>query len=105
MMIAGAAIGALAPSVPEQLNEATVFDISLPVAVLIFPMTVKVDFASIRYIAGHPRSMIVTVLCNWAFQSFLMYGLATLFINIIYCSVLDEATQKQVNPITREKHR
>jgi arsenite transporter len=100
MMIAGATIGALAPVVPEKLNKATVFQISLPVAILvwlmIFPMTLKVDFASIRYIAGHPRSLIVTLLCNWAFQPFLMFGLAKLFFTVIYSSVLDEATQKQV---------
>ncbi|KAG5186384.1 sodium bile acid symporter family-domain-containing protein [Tribonema minus] len=99
MMIAGAAIGALAPVIPEKLNEATFFDISLPVAILvwlmIFPMTLKIDFASIRYITRHPRSLVVTLFCNWAFQPFLMYGLAKLFFGVIYSSVLDETTQAQ----------
>jgi ACR3 family arsenite transporter len=58
-------------------------------------MTLRVDFASLKYVTLHPRSLLVTVTCNWAFQPFLMWGLALLFFRVIYRSVLDTETQKQ----------
>lgn len=99
-MIIGTTIGATAPSVARALNQATVAEISLPVAILvwlmIFPMTLRIDFASLKHVALHPRSLLITLICNWAFQPFLMFGLALLFFRVAYSNVLNVDTQKQV---------
>jgi ACR3 family arsenite transporter len=58
-------------------------------------MTLRVDFASLKYVTLHPRSLLVTIICNWAFQPFLMWGLALLFFRVFYQRVLDAETQKQ----------
>ena len=98
-MVIGTLIGVFAPSVNDALAKATVAEVSLPVAVLvwlmIFPMSLRIDFASIKDIALHPRSLLITVLCNWAFQPFLMFGLAMLFFRVAYSGVLSIDKQKQ----------
>ena len=98
-MLVGTLIGIFAPSVNEGLAKATVAEVSLPVAVLvwlmIFPMSLRIDFASLKDIAKHPRSLLITVICNWAFQPFLMFGLAELFFRAAYTDVLSEDKQKQ----------
>ncbi|KNC54220.1 arsenical-resistance membrane protein [Thecamonas trahens ATCC 50062] len=82
-MVVGATIGSLWPEVAERLDEATVEQVSLPVAVLIWimvvPMALTVDFDAILGVFRFPRGLLVTTAVNWLVQPFLMYGLATLF--------------------------
>lgn len=54
-----------------------------------------VRWHSIRIIHKNPKGLFLTTTVNWAVQPFLMYGLAVLFFEVIYASLLDEETQKQ----------
>jgi ACR3 family arsenite transporter len=57
------------PAIPEFLGRFTYAEVSVPIAVLIwlmiFPMMMKVDFASIRSIGKNPKGLYVTWVTNW----------------------------------------
>ena len=57
--------------------------INIPIAVLIWlmiiPMMMKVDFASIRQVGQRPRGLFVTLFVNWLVKPFSMAFIAWLF--------------------------
>ena len=61
---------------------------NLPVALLIWlmviPMLLKIDFASLRRVGQHWRGVGVTVLVNWAVKPFSMAALGWLFIGWLF---------------------
>ncbi len=87
-MIAGLAIGALAPGLVQAIADAEVASINLVVAVLIwamvYPMMVGVDFGAVSGVARQPRGLIVTLVVNWLIKPFTMALLAVLFFNYVF---------------------
>ena len=51
---------------------------------MIYPMMMKVDFASIKYIGKNPKGLYVTWVTNWLIKPFTMYGIAWLFFYVIF---------------------
>jgi ACR3 family arsenite transporter len=51
---------------------------------MIYPMMMKVDFASIRNIRKNPRGLIVTWAVNWLIKPFTMYGIASFFFIVVF---------------------
>ena len=92
--VAGVLVGYYAPSVPEALDEATVAQISVPVAVLIwimvFPMLVQIDAGSLRGVWSNLKPVAVTSSINYLVQPFAMYGLARLFFNVVFADVIND---------------
>ena len=103
-MVSGTLVGIFAPAVSAALDRASVAQINIPVAALVWlmiaPMTLQVDFAALKHAAMHPRALAVTVVVNWAVQPFIMFGLAILFFRRVYASVLNKPTQDQVSTHT-----
>ena len=87
-MAAGILIGKCLPAVPAALGRLEVAHVSLPVAVLIwlmiFPMMLKVDFASIRNVGRKPRGLFVTWGVNWLVKPFTMFAVAWFFFRIAF---------------------
>ncbi|ASP19921.1 arsenical-resistance protein Acr3 [Antarctobacter heliothermus] len=87
-MIAGLAIGTLAPGLVQAIAAAEVANINLVVAVLIwamvYPMMVGVDFGAVAGVARQPRGLIVTLVVNWLIKPFTMALLAVLFFNYVF---------------------
>ncbi len=87
-MIAGIAIGALAPTLVQAIAGAEIASINLVVAVLIwamvYPMMVNVDFAAIKGVARQPKGLIVTLVVNWLIKPFSMALLAVLFFDTVF---------------------
>jgi ACR3 family arsenite transporter len=58
-MVAGILIGKFLPAIPDFLGKFEVANVSIPIAILIwlmiYPMMLKVDFASIRKVGENPR--------------------------------------------------
>ena len=58
-MIIGVSIGHFFPMIPNILNKFEYEGISIPMAVLIwimiYPMMIKVDFKSVKYISKNPK--------------------------------------------------
>lgn len=82
-MIIGVLIGVYLPSIPEFLNNFEYYNVSVPVAILIwlmiYPMMLKVDFKSVKKVSENPRGLIVTWVTNWLIKPFTMYGIAYFF--------------------------
>ncbi len=87
-IVAGTMIGSLWPGTAEWLDGFTVSSISLPVAVLIwlmiFPMMLQIDFASIRRVGERRNGLVVTTVVNWLIKPFTMFGMAWLFFNVLF---------------------
>ncbi len=91
---AGILIGKLFPSAPLLLGKLEYFNVSIPVAILIwvmiFPMMLKVDFSSVVNALKMPKGLTVTLIVNWLVKPFTMFGLAWLFFHIIFKTLIPE---------------
>ena len=91
-IIAGVAMGKFLPAIPNTLSRFEYANVSIPVAVLIwlmiYPMMLKVDFASIVNVTKKPKGLTVTTVTNWLIKPFTMYGIAFLFFKIIFDSFI-----------------
>lgn len=93
-IVAGILIGKLFPSVPLLLGKLEYYNVSIPVAILIwvmiFPMMLKVDFSSVVNALKMPKGLTVTLIVNWLVKPFTMFGLAWLFFHIIFKTLIPE---------------
>lgn len=87
-MIIGVPIGHFSPMIPNILNKFEYAGISIPMAVsiwiMIYPMMIKVDFKSVKYISKNPKGLFVTWIVNWLIKPFTMYGIACLFFFVLF---------------------
>lgn len=94
-MAAGVLIGRFLPGVPAFLGRFEYANISIPIAVLIwamiFPMMLKVDFKSLKYVGKNRKGLLVTWVTNWLVQPFTMFLLAYLFFMVVYKNLLPVA--------------
>mgnify|MGYP000845360404 FL=1 len=89
----GILLGKLAPGLAKTLdglsinvNDAPV--ISVPIAVCLFlmmyPIMVKIDFASVVRAGKSGKPVFLTLFINWCVKPFTMYGLAILFLGFLF---------------------
>ncbi len=87
-MGAGVLIGLFLPAVPAFLGQFEYAQVSIPVAILIwlmiYPMVLKIDFASIKNAGRNPKGLIVTWVTNWAIKPLTMFAIASLFFFVIF---------------------
>jgi arsenite transporter len=83
-IIVGIVLGQLLPGVFRLIGDATVAQVNLPVAVLVWlmivPMLLKIDLAALREVGQHWRGIATTVGINWLIKPFSMALLAWIFI-------------------------
>ena len=83
-IIVGIALGQLLPGIFHMLGEATVAQVNIPVAVLVWlmivPMLLKIDLTALGQVAQHWRGIASTVGVNWLVKPFSMALLAWIFI-------------------------
>ena len=83
-IIVGIALGQTVPGVFHALGAATVAQVNLPVAVLVWlmiiPMLLKIDLAALGQVKEHWRGIAATVGINWLVKPFSMALLGWLFI-------------------------
>lgn len=83
-IVIGIALGHLMPGVFQAIGGAEIAKVNLPVAILIWlmviPMLLKIDFASLRHVGRHWRGIGVTLFINWAVKPFSMALLGWFFI-------------------------
>lgn len=91
-IIAGILIGQYMPIIPKTLNRFEYYNVSLPVAVLIwlmiYPMMLKIDFSSILNATKKPKGLIVTCVTNWLIKPFTMYLIAFFFLKVVFKSLI-----------------
>lgn len=91
-MAAGVLIGRFLPAVPDFLGKFTYAEVSIPIAILIwlmiYPMMMKVDFASVKFVGRNPNGLFVTWIVNWLIKPFTMFGIAWLFFYVIFKNLI-----------------
>jgi len=101
-MIAGVALGKLAPGLTAQLSKLEFgqgSQVNVPIAVLIwlmiYPMMLKVDFTALGGIARKPKGMGVTLFVNWLVKPFSMALLAWLFMRHVFSAWIPPELAKE----------
>jgi arsenite transporter len=87
-IIIGIGLGQLMPGVFHAIGAATVAEVNLPVAVLVWlmiiPMLLKIDLGALRQVGEHWRGIAATVGINWLVKPFSMALLGWLFIGTLF---------------------
>lgn len=90
-MVAGVAVGRLTPGAIEWLRGLEFgagSQINVPIAVLIWlmiiPMMMRIDFASLTGVGRRPRGLLVTLVVNWLVKPFSMALLGWLFFRHLF---------------------
>jgi len=92
-ILAGIVLGRLAPGVAKWLDGVAIYVgrapvVSIPIAVCLFfmmyPIMVKIDFAEVLKAGRNVRPVGLTLFVNWAIKPFTMYGIALLFLGVLF---------------------
>ena len=87
-IVVGILVGQFIPAIPETLNKFEYYNVSIPVAILIwlmiYPMMLKIDFGSIVNATKKPKGLVVTCVTNWLIKPFTMYLIAAFFFKVIF---------------------
>jgi ACR3 family arsenite transporter len=98
-IVAGVALGQLAPAVPATLAKMEYAQVSLPVAVLIwamiFPMMVQIDFAAILGVRRQPKGLVITTSVNWLIKPFTMFAISWFFLIVVFRPLIPEALARE----------
>ncbi len=93
---AGVLLGNLAPDLFHWFASLEVAHVNIPVAifiwVMIYPMMIQVDFASIKDIGKKPKGLILTLVINWLIKPFTMAALGWLFFRVLFVDLVDPQT-------------
>ena len=96
----GIALGKLAPKVAQELDRMSLDVagapvVSIPIAVCLFfmmyPIMVKIDFASVIQAGRSGRPVLLTLFVNWAVKPFTMYAIAFLFLGVLLRSLIGDS--------------
>lgn len=95
----GIAIGKWLPAIPMTLGKFEYYNVSLPVAILIwlmiYPMMLKIDFQSIKNVGKNPKGLVVTCVSNWLVKPFTMFGIAWFFLFIVFKAFIPQHLAEQ----------
>jgi ACR3 family arsenite transporter len=101
-MLVGVLVGKGLPDTVDQLRRMEFgagSQINIPIAVLIWlmiiPMMMKVDFASIRDVGKKPRGLLVTLFVNWLVKPFSMALIAWVFFRFLFSAWIPPADADQ----------
>jgi len=85
---AGILLGKAAPGVATTLDDFSIYQVSVPIAVCLFfmmyPIMVKIDFAQVVKSARTPKPVLLTLFVNWAIKPFSMLAIAYFFIGYLF---------------------
>ena len=94
-IVAGVALGQIAPAPFHWLGSLEVAKVNLPVGLLIWvmiiPMLLRIDFGALHEVGKHWRGIGVTLFINWAVKPFSMAFLGWLFIRHVFLPFLPAA--------------
>jgi ACR3 family arsenite transporter len=95
----GIAAGLIMPGAFQVIADAEVANVNLPIAILIwlmiYPMMMQVDFASIKDVTKQPQDLALTLVINWLIKPFSMAALGWLFFHIIFADLVSAETAQE----------
>lgn len=71
------------------------FVVAILIWVMIYPMMVNVDFASLTHIGERPKGLVITLTVNWLIKPFTMAALAVLFFDFVFRDLINPEDAKQ----------
>ncbi|MBL7033306.1 MAG: ACR3 family arsenite efflux transporter [Candidatus Delongbacteria bacterium] len=84
----GILLGKAAPAVAVTLNDFSLYQVSLPIAICLFfmmyPIMFKIDFGQVLLSAKTPKPVLLTLLINWAIKPFTMFAIAYFFLGYLF---------------------
>lgn len=96
---AGVGLGIAAPSIFQTIAGLEYAKVNLVVAVfiwvMIYPMMVNVDFASIKDVGRKPKGLCITLVINWLIKPFTMAALGVLFFEHVFAGLVTPETAKE----------
>jgi ACR3 family arsenite transporter len=96
---AGVGLGIAVPSIFQSIANLEYAKVNLVVAVfiwvMIYPMMVNVDFASIKDVGRKPKGLCITLVINWLVKPFTMVALGVLFFEHVFAGLVAPETAKE----------
>jgi len=91
-IIGGITLGKVAPGVATTLNDFSIYQVSIPIAICLFfmmyPIMVKIDFTQVIKSAKTPKPVFLTLFINWIIKPFSMYAIAYFFLGHLFKDLL-----------------
>ncbi|WP_233346646.1 ACR3 family arsenite efflux transporter [Hyphobacterium sp. CCMP332] len=95
----GLLLGNLVPGAFAFLSTLEIFSVNLAVGVLIwvmiYPMMVNIDPASLARIGDRPKGLLITIIVNWAIKPFTMAALGIVFFRYVFAPFMESADAEQ----------
>jgi len=92
-IIGGIVLGKIAPGFAHTLDGMAIYVnnapvVSIPIAICLFfmmyPIMVKIDFASVVKAGRSGKPVFLTLFVNWCIKPFTMYGISLLFLGVLF---------------------
>ncbi|MGL5352730.1 MAG: arsenic resistance protein, partial [Clostridium sp.] len=91
-IVVGILLGQFIPIIPDTLNKFEYYNVSIPVAILIwlmiYPMMLKIDFTSIVSATKKPKGLLLTCTTNWLIKPFTMYAISAFFFFVVFKGII-----------------
>ena len=98
-IVTGVVLGNLFPELFVMVASLEYAHVNIVIAVLIwvmiYPMMVQIDFASIKDVRKSPKGLLLTLVINWLVKPFTMAFLAWLFFNVLFIDWVDPQTASE----------
>ncbi len=95
----GVIMGVAQPELFEAIASMEYANVNLVVAVfiwvMIYPMMVNVDFASLKDVGKKPKGLCITLVVNWLIKPFSMAALGVLFFDYVFAGIVEPETAKE----------
>ena len=100
-IVGGIVLGKVAPGMAKYLDGLSIVVngapvVSIPIAICLFfmmyPIMVKIDFASVIKAGRSGKPVLLTLFVNWSIKPFTMYGIALLFLGVLFRGVIGADT-------------
>lgn len=98
-MIVGSVIGALFPGFASMLSGLEIFNVSIPVAIVLFammyPIMLNIDFKEILDARKNAKPILFTSTVNWLIKPFLMAFISWLFMSVLFSGIIPLSLQQE----------
>jgi arsenite transporter len=98
-ILVGVMLGAWIPASFQWIASLEYAQVNLVVAVfiwiMIYPMMVNVDFASLKDVGKKPKGLCITLVVNWLIKPFSMAALGILFFEHIFAGLVEPETARE----------
>ncbi len=98
-IVVGILVGQFLPIIPNTLSNFEYYNVSIPVAILIwlmiYPMMLKIDFTSIVNATKKPKGLVVTCTTNWLVKPFTMYAISAFFFYVVFAGFITPDLAKE----------